>query len=266
VNPNDADKPLAGVGVLVTRPAHQAEHLAQLIEHAGGAVVRFPTIDIVPPADPATLLGVFDRLSEFDLAIFISPNAVEQAFGWLRATRRPWPPDLPVACVGRASADAIAKHGIAATTPSERFDSEALLGLSLLQSVAGKKVVIFRGDGGRELLGKTLVGRGASVTYAECYRRARPLADPEPLIDAWRRDEIQIAIVTSTEGLRNLYEMVGETGRGWLTDTPIVVLSQAQATTCRELGWRAPTLVATEASDAAILEALTAWRQRRFPL
>ena len=261
---HDADKPLAGVGVLITRPAHQAQHLAQLIERAGGVAIRFPTIDIAPPLDPGPLLDIIDRLAEFDLAIFISPNAVEQTFSWLRVRKAAWPPHLPVACVGRASAEAVARRGLSATIPCNRFDSEALLGLSLLQEVAGKKVVIFRGDGGRELLGSTLTSRGATVTYAECYRRVRPHADTETLIDAWRRGEIHVVSITSIEGLRNLYEMLGESGRGWLDYTPVVVLSQAQAAACRELGCEAAPLIATEASDEAILEAVKAWRQECF--
>lgn len=260
------EKPLAGVGVLVTRPSHQAEHLAQLIERAGGVAVRFPTIDIAPPADPGPLLALLARLAEFDLAIFVSPNAVEQTFSWLRATRRAWPDGLPVACVGRATAEALAKHGLSATAPSGRYDSEALLGLSDLQAVAGKEIIVFRGDGGRELLGDTLRTRGANVAYAESYRRVRPRADPEPIIEAWRHGEIQIVAVTSAEGLRNLYDMVGDIGRGWLNDTPVVVVSQAQAAVCRELGCDAAVLVAAEPSDEAILEAIKTWRQTRFSL
>jgi uroporphyrinogen-III synthase len=260
------EQPLAGVGVLVTRPIHQVEHLAQLIEQAGGVAIRFPTIEIAPPADPGQLLALLGRLTEFDLAIFISPNAVEQTFSWLRATRRAWPSDLPLACVGRATAEALAKQGLSAAVPGERYDSEALLGLSLLQTVAGKEIVIFRGDGGRELLGDTLRMRGANVNYAESYRRVRPSPDPEAIIEAWRRGEIQIVSITSAEGLRNLYEILGEIGRGWLTDTPVVVLSQAQAAVCRELGCYATVLVAAEPSDEAILEAIKTWRQERFSL
>jgi uroporphyrinogen-III synthase len=257
---------LAGIGVLITRPAHQAEHLAKLIEAEGGAVIRFPTIEIAPPTDPGPLLAVLDHLADYHLAIFISPNAVDQTFGWLRAAKREWPKRLPIACVGRATAAAVGKQGLNATTPTERFDSEALLGLSLLQDVADKKVVIFRGDGGRELLGNTLKLRGAVVTYAECYRRLQPRGGVEELIDAWRRGEIQIVSVTSSDGLRNLHDMLGETGRGWLQDTPVVVLSQSQAAVCRELGCVAPVLTANEASDEAILEAVKTWRREHFSL
>ena len=73
--------------------------------------------------------------------------------------------------------------------------------------------MIFRGDGGRELLGDTLRSRGATVDYVECYRRARPAADAGPLVRALERGEIDAVAVSSSEGLRNLFEMVGDAGR-----------------------------------------------------
>lgn len=262
-----APGPLTGVGVLITRPAHQAGKLAQLIEQAGGTAIRFPTIEIAPPLDPEPLLALLDRLGQFDLAIFVSPNAVEHTFGWLRARRLAWPERLPAACVGAGSAAALQRHGVtAAAAPDQRFDSEALLALPELRHMAGKRVVIFRGDGGRALLGDALTQRGAAVTYAECYRRLRPPADPAELIERWRRAEIHIVSITSTAGLRNLYDMLGEAGRGWLVHTPIVVLSEAQAATCRRLGVTAQPLLAAAASDEAILEAIRTWRRGRFSL
>ena len=73
--------------------------------------------------------------------------------------------------------------------PSERFDSEALLALPELETVAGKRIAIFRGEEGRELLGDTLRARGASVEYVACYRRVQPPADIRPLLDLWTRNE-----------------------------------------------------------------------------
>jgi uroporphyrinogen-III synthase len=264
--PNE-DRALGGIGVLITRPAHQAGNLIELVEGAGGIAIAFPTIEIVPPTDPGPLLAALDRLAEFDLAVFISPNAVEQTFGWLRSQRRLWPSGLPVAAVGRASARALERFGApGALVPDGRYDSEALLALAALQRVTGKRIAIFRGDGGRELLGDTLAQRGATVSYVESYRRVRPRADATTLIEAWQRGEIHVVSVTSTEGLRNLYHMLGDTGRGWLLHAPIVVLSEAQAAVCRELGCAAAALIATEATDEAILETIRAWRLAHFSL
>ena len=164
---------LAGRRVVVTRPAGHAAHLAALIRAAGGEPVLFPVLEILDAEDLQPLLALVERLDTFDLALFVSANAVDKALALVLA-RRAWPAALRVATVGRGSARALERHGFAAViAPSERFDSEALLDLPELKDVAGKRVVIFRGEGGRELLGDTLAARGATVEYAECYRRGR---------------------------------------------------------------------------------------------
>ncbi|MFL6647748.1 MAG: uroporphyrinogen-III synthase [Sulfurifustaceae bacterium] len=258
--------PLVGIGVLVTRPAHQADRLVGLIEQAGGTAIRFPTIEIGPPRHPEQLRDALTRLSDFDLAVFVSPNAVEQTFRRLEAEGHRWPSDITVACVGRASARALERFGIHPLAPERRYDSEALLALPALQQVAGRRVVIFRGDGGRELLAETLAERGATVTYVECYRRVRPAADATPVLRAWRDGKVHVVSVTSTEGLHNLYDMLAEPGRRLLLGTPMIVLSEAQAAECRKLGFVHPARVVTEASDEAILEAIKVWRRSAFPL
>lgn len=256
-------RPLAGVGVLVTRPAGQAEHLARLIEAAGGNAIHFPAIAIAPPADPTALVALLDRLSEFDLAIFISPNAVEQALQQLRKRGQALPAPLRVACIGSGSAAALKAHGIDALAPAERFDSEGLLALPALQQVAGRRVVIFRGEGGRELLGDTLRAREALVEYGECYRRVCPTADPTPLLRRWADGDIDVVSLTSVTALNNLYEMLGATGRQPLRATPAAVLSEAQAAACRKLGFVHAPLVARQATDEALVQAIVSWSAAR---
>ena len=78
-------KPLSGVRVLVTRPAAQAQSLAQRIEQAGGEAIRFPTLEIAAACDVAALERVLTDIARFDLAIFISPNAVAHGLAHLKA-------------------------------------------------------------------------------------------------------------------------------------------------------------------------------------
>jgi len=106
-----ADQPLRGVRVLVTRPAQQAEGLARLIEQTGGAAIRLPTIEIAEPRDGAALARLIERLDEFDLAIFISPNAVRLGLARVLA-RGPLPERLEVAAVGQASAAELRRLGV----------------------------------------------------------------------------------------------------------------------------------------------------------
>ena len=252
---------LEGVRVLVTRPRDQAENLARLIEQEGGEAIRFPVIEIAEPNDIQALLAIIDRLDKFTLAIFISPNAVNRAMNLIRTHRGGLPASLRVACVGRGSARELKHFGIEnAIVPAGRFDSEALLELPEMQRVAGNKIVIFRGDGGRELLGDTLKSRGAEIEYAECYRRARPRADVTPLLRRWARGEVDIVSVTSEDGLRKLFEMLGTAGQPWLIQTPLVAVSGHMKEICRELGFKVEPRIAAQASDAAVLEAIKAWR------
>jgi uroporphyrinogen-III synthase len=256
-----ASPALAGVRVLITRPREQAENLARLIEAEGGEAIRFPVIEITDPQNSRALFATIDRLEAFDIAIFISPNAVNRAMNLILARRGGLPPGLRLACVGRGSARELKHFGVEqAIVPPGRFDSEALLELPALREVAGARIVIFRGDGGRELLGDTLAARGATVEYAECYRRTLPAADATPLLRRWARGEVNIVTVTSVEGLRNLYEMLGSAGQAWLIRTPIVVVSERMAAVCRELGFKTEPLVAARAADEALLEAVKAWR------
>lgn len=228
--------PLAGRGILVTRPAGQAEALSRLISEAGGRAIAFPVIEIVEVEDLRPLLELVDRLEEFRLAIFISPNAVDKAMN-LVAARRALPPSLKVAAVGQGSARELRRRGVPEViAPRGRFDSEALLELPELAQVAGWRVVIFRGEGGRELLGDTLRVRGAEVTYAECYRRSRPNADAAALLRAWARDEVHAVTVTSSEGLHNLFDMLGKLGQQWLKQTPLFAPHPRIAQAARELG------------------------------
>jgi len=98
--------------------------------------------------------------------------------------------------------------------------------------------VIFRGQGGREWLRTRLEARGARVEYAECYRRARPDADPGALLARWQSGGIEAVSITSAEGLANFFEMLGPTGRGYLRATPVFVPHPRIALAARKLDVR----------------------------
>jgi uroporphyrinogen-III synthase len=248
---------LAGRRVVLTRPAGQAGQLAAMIQASGGEPVQFPTLEILEATDLRPLAALIARLDAFDLAVFISANAVDKGLAQVRA-RRSWPPELRVAAVGHASARELQRHGFdAVIAPAQGFDSESLLALPELTHVAGKRIVIFRGEGGRELLAQTLVARGAAVEYAECYRRGRPRADAAPLVDLWQRHQLDAFTVTSGEALANLVEMLGESGGQCLRTTPLFVPHERIAAAARALG--AVTVVLTGPGDAGLVAGLSAF-------
>lgn len=250
-------KPLAGKNVVVTRPAHQAETFARLIKDAGGRAILFPAIEIRDVKDPYTVTRLVDRLDQYDLAIFVSPNAVERAMKLISGRRR-FPRGLQVATVGGASVRTLERFGITGVlAPQGRFDSESLLELPALAAVNGLRVVIFRGEGGRDVLGETLRSRGAAVEYAECYRRVRPEIDAAPLLQAWSQKGVDAVTATSSEGLRNFADMIGTPGHERLTATPVFAPHPRIAGAAQALGVRK--VIVTGPGDEGMLTGLAAY-------
>ena len=211
--------------VVITRPAGQSAALAAQLNAAGVATLEFPLIEIAAAEDVAPLHAALGALERYALVVFVSPNAVDYAFAESGSI---WPHALPVGVVGPGSVAALARHGVAAPayrviSPSAaaddeaaRFDSEALfaaidtaLGAASLE---GKRVLIVRGDGGREWLAERLREAGVEVETVAAYRRLVP----EPSIAAWTRVHELLAgephawLVTSSEGVRNLDELARE--------------------------------------------------------
>lgn len=249
--------PLAGLNIVVTRPREQSAELAQNIEKLGGSCVIFPLLEISPLLDEQPLHDLIERLHEFHLAVFISPNAVRfgmaaiQKAGGLPAT-------LQVATVGAGSAKALHDYGVSGViTPQQRFDSESLLALDALQNVSGKRVAIFRGDSGRELLGDTLKQRGATVEYVTCYHRSKPQHDVTALF-ATRPDVLS---VSSSEALNNLWDMLSPPLRELATNMPLFVSHERIAAAAHRLGWH--NIIAAAGGDEGLLSGLLAWAAHR---
>ncbi len=248
---------LSGRCIVVTRPAEQAEKLAREIEARGGIAVRFPVLAIFDADDPRPLQDAAARIGEFDLAVFVSPNAAEKALAVITG-KRPWPAGVAAAAMGQTSARAIARFGVAriVTPAGGRFDSEALLERPefAAEAVRGRRVAIFRGDAGRELLGETLEARGAKVERIACYRRGCPDIDAGPLRAALRQGRIDALTVTSSEGLRNLAAMVGAAEAAALKAVPLFVAHQRIAAEARGLGFAEA--IVTAPGDAGLVEGL----------
>jgi len=225
--------PLAGLGVLVTRPAGQAAGLLAQLRHLGASPILFPTLEILPPADTAALARRLAELPNYDLAIFVSPTAVQYGLAGIPA----WPVGLRAAGIGQGTAAALRAAGIGQVlAPSAGGDSEHLLAHAALADMAGQRVLIFRGEGGRQLLADTLAARGARVDYAECYRRGLPVVDPVALLDTWRQGGIQAVTVLSSQGLDNLFTLLGENNAELIRATPLFASHPRIAEHARALG------------------------------
>lgn len=225
--------PLSGLGVLVTRPAGQAERLQARLRELGAHPVLFPTLEIQAPADTGTLARRLAELPHYDLAIFVSPTAAQYGLSGIPI----WPAGLRAAGVGQGTAVALRAAGIEQVlAPSAGGDSEHLLALPELADMTSQRVLIFRGEGGRELLAESLAARGATVEYAECYRRGLPVADPASLLTIWRQGGIQAVTVLSSQGLDNLFTLLGERNAELIRATPLFAPHPRIAEHARALG------------------------------
>jgi uroporphyrinogen-III synthase len=246
-----SDGVLRGAGILITRPARQAAGLAREIAALGGRPLVFPAIVILPPDDRRALARAQRELSNYDYAVFVSANAVEYGVGDAAA----WPRELIALAPGPGTAAALAAVGVTnVRVPKTTMDSEGLLALPELELVAGKRVVIFRGGGGRELLGETLASRGASVDHVDCYRRARPESGAAGLEEALREGRVDAVTLTSSEGLDNLWAILGVEARKRFAAIPAFVPHARIAQRARELGFATP--IVTAPADVGLIAAL----------
>lgn len=255
---------LTGRGILVTRPAHQAEPLCQLLEAAGARALRFPVLAIQPVQDRRATQARLARLADYDMAIFISTNAVEQALALLQS--QPWPAQVEIAAVGSATARTLEEHGLTvASCPFAGFTSEALLALPEFQHLQGRRILILRGEGGREHLRDSLMARGAQVDYLEVYRRVTADSDPIPLLAQWQAGAIDAVLLTSADSLHRLQAIIGTLGMQLLCSTCIVVAHARIRELAVTLGHAGPIVVAADATDAAMLDALRHYFTSQYP-
>ena len=194
---------LRGLGVLITRPRHQAQPLYNAIIQNGGKPVLFPTIEITPPSDPALCKQQLQNAINYDDLIFISPNAVRYAIADITIDHQ------RIFAIGGTTANLLQHNKIPHhLSPGMKTDSENLLASPLLVDMQGRRILIIRGNGGRELLGDTLIKRGALVDYAEVYQRRCPDVDATSLLQNWPQD-IEVVVVTSNAITDNLLHLCG---------------------------------------------------------
>jgi uroporphyrinogen-III synthase len=248
--------------VVITRPRAQADTLAQAVTALGRRAVVLPLLEIAPLDDTSALRAALAQLSSYALVAFVSPNAVDAAFAHLGA----WPAGVPIGVVGEGSRMALARHGV---TPENatihcppdpvNSDSEHLLASLDLAALAGRRVLIVRGESGRELMADTFRAAGARVDTVAAYRRSVP-----QLSDALAAELSALLaqpndwIITSSEALRGLAGLVRqldpEAGPTRLQQQHLIVPHARIAETAHAMGCDQVTL--TGSGDARLVAAL----------
>ena len=254
-----SSKVLSGIGIAITRPAEQAKKLCALIEQAGGTPILFPLIEITPLKDYSQFETVISDIETYDWAIFISSNAVQN--GMPRLIKKGIPQTLKLAAIGPVTATELRNFGLKEVlVPKDRFDSESLLTMPEMTNVAGKKIIIVRGIGGRDVLAETLKIRGATVTFAECYQRINPQTNCDLLAKLWADKKLHGIVVTSSEAMRHLFDMAGDAD--WLKNITLFVNHTRIAELILQRGIKV--LVADSPGDEAMFTLIQCYQLNSF--
>jgi uroporphyrinogen III methyltransferase/synthase len=255
--------PLAGVGVVVTRPRKQASGFADRLRASGADVLVCPTIRIVPPASYARLDRAIERLERYDWLIFTSVNAVEPFAARARKVRgrAPFPRNLKTCAIGPATAEAMRAKGIPVVKISAEYVAESIL--KALPKVRGLKILIPRAAVAREILPVELARRGAEVDLIPAYRTV-PDRSSLPKLKAWiRAGRVRCVAFTSSSTVKNFAALTGRTALKKLRSAGAVSASIGPVTTktLRGLGWP-PRIVAEKPTTGHLARAVSFWYTR----
>jgi uroporphyrinogen-III synthase len=211
--------------------------------------IQLPLLSIVPNENPVDAKRLKELLPASDLAVFVSPNAVECS---MRLLQSEWPKTIPIAVVGGGSLEALSHHGItveagytiyAPSNPSE-WDSEGLWKVlnQAQKSWAGKSILFLKGIGGRAWLGEQFLLQGAEIHSVSTYKRV-PLASDSP---AWlglkkALPSDSLCVLTSSEAVRHFAQFLKENSswaESWLNEAMMLCTHERIAQVCNELGFK----------------------------
>jgi len=241
--------------LLLTRPAEDCAALAQTLSAQGIANHCMPLLAIETLDETPEQRSTFAELQRYCAVIVVSKPAAR--IGLQRLAQHGAPtPDLPWFSVGAATAAVLAEQGLCVHFPDSGDDSEALLALPALQQAIAAtsmpRVLILRGEGGRELLAERLRGQGVTVDYLPLYRRVLPHYAPGELSRQVRAERLNGLVVSSGQGFEHLLQLAGD---DWpaLARLPLFVPSPRVAEQAHAAG--AQIVVDCRGASAAALQA-----------
>lgn len=247
---------LSGLTVLVTRPLSQARGLLKLLEAEGAKTRLLPLLSIRRARDRVAAQNTLIAGRDADAWIFTSANAVKPAARILPPVH--WPAKL--FAIGEATAAALRAQGRGSVSPPRgNSSSEGLLALPGLNGIAGYRLVIVTGEGGRDALFEPLSARGATLSQAAVYRRAIVPHDAATVTATL--EGANLLAVTSGQALMALVSVTPPALRPALYTRTVVAPAERIAGIAKALGFSGEVLTADTVSDTALVERLKRWRR-----
>lgn len=242
--------PLQGLRVITTRPEHLAQRLVDPLRAAGAEVINLPLLAIQPLELTAEQKQWLLDLDLFQKVVVISPTAAQQLLMRLDDYWPQWPVGIEWFSVGAGTAEFLAEQNLEVSYPQSGDKSEDLLELPALQDISGEKVLLVKGEGGREVLASSLVSRGASVKVLPLYRRLGHPLNSDQLAQL-KASSYQALVITSGQALAEYIKQLPEADRS----RQLLVPSERLANQAREAGFLHVTNSQGAGADA-ILQAL----------
>lgn len=249
--------------VWATRPVEQNAQWQAQLQEQGYATVALPLLAIEPVQEPAAVQSVKNLIldfDQFDKVIFVSQNAVREAFEWLLGYWPQLPQGVQYFAVGTKTAACAREQGIEVVGALQSMDTDELLAMEPMQDVWGQKVLICRGQGGLPRMGEVLHERGAIVRYCELYQRKLPDEAVDALKQLMPIGANQIIALFSGETLRNFASVLDASAVEDRT-MPIVVPGKRVAQLAHDLGFSC-IQTAANASAPQMLEAIRRCAER----
>lgn len=244
--------------LLLTRPVEECVATAALLATHGIQSASLPLLATEPLVETTEQRTTWLALDRFAAVVVVSKPAARLALERLdRYWPRP-PQGQPWFSVGAATGAILRQRGLKVSWPIAGDDSEALLALPELAEaldVPEPKVLIVRGEGGREHIADTLRSRGVQVEFLELYRRYLPEYADGTLIRTLRSERLNAVVVSSGQGLLSLHQLAAAADWEALVELPLFVPSPRVAQMAAQLGSK--TIVDCRgAGTAALLAAL----------
>jgi uroporphyrinogen-III synthase len=249
--------------VIVTRPAAPGERLAAALRRRGCEVAWWPAFDIAAPADEAAVRRALDHLADYDLALFVSPNAVHATAERLAAD---WPASTVIGAVGASTRDAAAAElpgagavPIVAPDDGDESGSEGFWRAWRATGRRARRVLVLRAAAGRDWIIDQFRAADAEVDALAVYGRS-PHSLPEGEWSRLRRwmggGVLPITIVSSAEAVGAILEQVRrvEGAADWLQRGLAIATHPRVAQRLHEAGFEHVEAVASD--DSAVIRKL----------
>ncbi|MFT7556019.1 MAG: uroporphyrinogen-III synthase [Planctomycetota bacterium] len=251
---------LQGLVIVNTRPAQQQANLSTVLEVSGAVMLAVPAIEIVEAPVTDFHRNLSTSIAGFDIALFISRNAVDGAFRYFDADAIPG--TLQLGVIGQGTGQRLIekiKGRSLKLISAEPYNSEGLLAALQGQSLQGKRIIIFRGQPGRNLLGDELSAAGAKLHYCEVYRRVVPAGLESNYLGQVSRHPPNLILFTSNEGMQYLVSSLAGEQRNLIKRIPWLLISDRMRESALKLGHNAEILIAKSPGDSGIQQSICDW-------